>query len=259
MASRLVDKGVVVTISAGNEGYTGPFYSSSGSNGPDVLAVAAVNVTGLPNATVAESKPIAAYFSTWGPTNELALKPDVAGPGYDVVSTVLGQNFEEMTGTSMAAPYVAGVAALYIGQHGGKEYHGPGIARTLSRRIASSGKSAIWSADEVRHNTTAPPFQVGSGLVDAWKVLHYDTQLIGESFTLLDKISFKPNWSVGIQNNGKEAITYTFELEPQGGIEILDPYYGIKTLFDIEPKHIVPKVKLQRPLVVRPGQTKMAE
>ena len=40
MASRLVEKGVVVTISAGNSGEVGPFYGSSGSSGKNVLAIA---------------------------------------------------------------------------------------------------------------------------------------------------------------------------------------------------------------------------
>ncbi len=42
-ASRLVEQGVVVTIANGNDGYSGAFTESSGSNGEYVLAVASVN------------------------------------------------------------------------------------------------------------------------------------------------------------------------------------------------------------------------
>lgn len=256
VASRIVDKGVVVAISAGNEGYTGPLYTSSGSNGDGVISVAGINVTSRLNET---DKPVAAYFSTWGPTNELLLKPDIGAPGYDVVSTVLDQGYEEMSGTSMAAPYIAGVAALWIGQHGGREVHGPEVSRMLANRISTSGRNVAWSADRLRWNRTAPPFQVGTGLVDAWKVLQYNTQLTGPSFALQDTVNFTPRWAIGITNQGNTSVTYTFELEPQAGVELLDPFYGIKTLYDLEPLNIAPNVTLPKPVTVRPGQTRMVE
>lgn len=121
----------MVTISAGNEGNTGPFYSSSGASGHNVLSVAAINVTGNPNISTSDpsAAPIPALFTSWGPTNELLLKPDIGAPGFEIVSTVPGNSYESMSGTSMAAPYIAGVAALYISKHGGRELHGPGLQR----------------------------------------------------------------------------------------------------------------------------------
>ena len=47
VASRLVEQGVVVTIAAGNSGYSGPFYSSNGAAGEFVLAVASVEASTL--------------------------------------------------------------------------------------------------------------------------------------------------------------------------------------------------------------------
>lgn len=149
-----MERGIVVTISAGNNGNTGPIYSSSGSNGDGVLSIAAVNVT-----------------------------------------------------------------ALYLGYHGGRGVHGPGIAKTVAERISTSGRSVAWGGDTVLYNQTAPPFQVGTCLVDAWKVLHFDTQLTAEPFALLDTESFKPDWTTAITNKGNSTITYTFELEPQARME----------------------------------------
>lgn len=200
---------------------------------------------------------MATFFTSWGPTNELLMKPDVGAPGFGVISTFLNQQFKAQDGTSMAAPYIAGVAALYIGEHGGREVHGPGFARYLAKRIISSGRSVAWCANEARLNETAPPFQVGTGLVDAQKVLQYTTHLSFEPFALLDTELFRPDWTVDISNMGKHRVTYSFELEPQAAVEIYNGHDGIKPLYQIQPSTLVPNVSLPTPQVVDPGQKKV--
>ncbi|KAM0474544.1 hypothetical protein ACHAPX_007488 [Trichoderma viride] len=261
IASRIADKGVVVTISAGNEGNTGPFYSSSGANGHNVVSVAAINVTGNPNISTSDpnAAPIPALFTSWGPTNELLLKPDIGAPGFEIVSTVPGNSYESMSGTSMAAPYIAGVAALYISKHGGRELHGTGFAKMLANRIVSSGTSIGWAAGDVDSRFRAPPFQVGTGLVNALKVINHVTQLSFEPFSLSDSAQFRPKWSVDISNSGNQTVAYSFELEPQAGVEILDPHYGIKTAYQLEPIRIVPPVVLPEDIILAPGETRQVE
>ncbi|KAH7249731.1 peptidase S8/S53 domain-containing protein [Fusarium redolens] len=258
LASRLVDKGVIVIASAGNEGEFGPFYSSSGAVGRGVLAVAAANVTTKPNAnrTGEDLEPLPVYFTTWGPTNELLLKPDITAPGYMIMSTVLNQSYEELSGTSMSAPYIAGVAALFVGQYGGRAFNGAGFAKMLRDRIASSGTTLPFVNNRLMRKYKASPFQVGTGLVDAWKVLNYDTQLEYEPFSLMDTELFQPRWSFNVTNTGGIAHEYTFKLEPQAGFNIYDPEYGVALLYAIEPKNIVPPVRLPHRVLIEPGETR---
>ncbi|KAM5352058.1 hypothetical protein ACJ41O_004781 [Fusarium nematophilum] len=258
LASRLVDKGIVVVASAGNEGEFGPFYSSSGALGHGVLAVAAANVTTRPNAnrTGEDLGPIPVYFTTWGPTNELLIKPDIAAPGFMIVSTVLNQSYEELSGTSMAAPYIAGLAALFVGEYGGREFHGAGFAKMVRDRIASSGKTLPFVSNRLLPNFKASPFQVGTGLVDAWKVLKYDTQLEFEPFALKDTELFKSRWVFNITNTDGKGHKYTLKLEPQAGFNIFDKDYGVAPLYGLEPRSIVPPVRLPHTVFIDAGETR---
>lgn len=258
VASRIVERGVFVSIAAGNEGERGPFYSGVGSNGQHVISVAAINATGNPSLADLDfhHRPMAAYFTSWGPTNELIVKPDIGAPGYNILSTYLDQGFETDSGSSMAAPYIAGIAALYIAHHGGRELHGPNFAKDLAKRIVSSGRDVAWSTGDIALNKSAPVFQVGTGLVDAWKVLHYTSQVSFEPISLLDTELFTPEWDIQITNNANRTVGYTFEHEALPGVEIYDGVSDIRFLSKLEPVRIMPGVSLPLNATIHAGQKK---
>ncbi len=85
------NKGVVMVAAAGNNGSTSRIYPAYYSN---VIAVAATDVS--------DKKAIFSSYGSW---------VDVASPGVSIYST-FKDGYGYLTGTSMAAPYVSGLAGL---------------------------------------------------------------------------------------------------------------------------------------------------
>lgn len=55
-----------------------------------------------------------AEFSSWGPTSDLRLKPDLAAPGGHIYSLQNDNQYCTMSGTSMAAPHITGGTAVVM-------------------------------------------------------------------------------------------------------------------------------------------------
>lgn len=132
------------------------------------ITVSLVNkdTTGLP----AEAQPQIAGFSSRGPliaTDSDLLKPDVAAPGVAVLAGVSpigagGDSFGFMSGTSMAAPHVAGFGALILSK---SPYRSPAAVKSSMMTTASDVKLADGSK-----NTDV--LAAGAGQVDPARMLN---------------------------------------------------------------------------------------
>ncbi len=106
-ANELVHAGICVVAAAGNSGPEWKTITSPGIS-PLVITVGSCdNYNRIPD------------FSSRGPTPTRQIKPDVVAPGVDILSLSAGNPKEYVahSGTSMSAPYVAGLAACYCAEH----------------------------------------------------------------------------------------------------------------------------------------------
>ncbi|MFN8258641.1 MAG: S8 family serine peptidase [Bacteroidales bacterium] len=110
MVTRAADiaasKGILVVTSAGNEGASNWRYISAPADADSVLTIGAVMKDGQ-----------RAYFSSYGPSSDKRIKPDVCALGLPSVVSGAGGQVSISSGTSFSSPIMAGLVACLWQAH----------------------------------------------------------------------------------------------------------------------------------------------
>ncbi|MFK8060044.1 MAG: S8 family serine peptidase [Polaribacter sp.] len=196
----------LITKSAGNErndnyntednGYDILFSQSMAKN---ILVVGAVddvlNYTG-------PSSVLQTEFSSYGPTDDWRIKPDIVANGRSVFSTGSSNdnNYYTSSGTSMAAPAAVGAIVL-LQEH----YHNK---NAVYMKSATAKALVINNTDEVGANP-GPDFGNGWGLLNAEKSAETITNSDSTSLILEESIANNGNYEFTISVDGTKPLVLT--------------------------------------------------
>ncbi|MBB6450467.1 minor extracellular serine protease Vpr [Geomicrobium halophilum] len=146
-----------------------------------------------------------AWFSSRGPvTQTWDIKPDVVAPGVDIGSTV-PEGYLELNGTSMAAPHIAGAAALIKQAH--PEWKPEQVKATLMNTAVPL------YTDE---GDPYPPFVQGAGRVDIAAAIENDTLIYPGALSFgvweADETNQRLQRDITVENLSDQKRTYTFDV-----------------------------------------------
>ncbi|MFL5739418.1 MAG: S8 family serine peptidase [Flavisolibacter sp.] len=136
-------KGLLVVVSAGNEGTSSWHYISTPADADSVLCVGAVSTSGAVGS-----------FSGYGPSSDGQIKPDLMAVGVSATVQFPNNTIGANNGTSFSTPIIAGLASCLW--EGFPEYNNMKIIQAL--RNAGS-------------NTAAPDNHIGYGIPDVKKAV----------------------------------------------------------------------------------------
>lgn len=134
---------------------------STDSNAKNILSVGAVN--SIPTLYAQPSDVRLASFSSWGPTDDGRIKPDLVGVGASVLSaSSAGDNaYATLSGTSMAAPNVSG-SLLLLQEYYAQLHNGQFMRSSTLKGLA------LHTAEEAG-DAPGPDYQFGWGLLNTEK------------------------------------------------------------------------------------------
>lgn len=125
-----------------------------------------------------------ADFSSWGPTDDGRVKPEICAPGVNINSTFPGNDYFSISGTSMATPVVSGCIALLL-----EQWH-----RILPESPAPLPETvkALLVASALDRGNVGPDYEYGYGIINIQKAVDYLLNIgffegelvVGETFTI---------------------------------------------------------------------------
>ena len=200
------DSAQLITMQIENASIPSAFISKADGEAAAALLAAGETVT---LAASADNVQIVTYpeaglmssFSSWGPTSTLSIKPEITAPGGNIYSTLPGNQYASMSGTSMACPEIAGASAVMIQYV--KEQQ---LAETKADRAMLIQSLMMSTANPVAAENGLPASvrQQGAGLVNLKDAVSSSAVLRGADGSL-------PKAELGSSESGSYQFTFTVE------------------------------------------------
>ncbi|RIA83586.1 peptidase S8/S53 domain-containing protein [Glomus cerebriforme] len=166
-------------------------------------------------------------FSSWGLSEEFDIKPDICAPGGIIFSAypINKSPYQLLSGTSMASPYMAGVAALYIEVFGKQESFEQLRTAFMNYAIPLKDRNKLLSS--VLHQ--------GSGFVNFYDTLKATSFVYPPKINLNDTVHFNKYHTLNIYNIGRKEMKYKLSHLPAPSVNghnktLVRNYYQLEYL-----------------------------
>lgn len=150
-------------------------------------------------------------FSSWGSTPTLDIKPEISAPGGNILSVSRGEKYEEMSGTSMATPYVSGCAALVL-ESLQKSLAGGGLVLGDTSLNTFVKNTLMNTADPIYDGSVIFSVrQQGSGMIDPLSAAENRVLVTynGLASVALKEVGSTASFTLTLTNYGASAASYS--------------------------------------------------
>jgi lactocepin len=156
-------------------------------------------------------------FSSWGTTPSLDMKPEIMAPGGNILSTLNNDKYGFLSGTSMAAPHVAGGSALVMQYIKGHDLY-KNLPLAEQTRLA---KTLLMNTAEVVTGTNGQPYSPrlqGAGMMQISDATSTPVRVVNPETNvakveLRDFTSKVVDFKVKAINDSANDITYNVNVD----------------------------------------------